>query len=73
MKYEINKAHALHKRVRFWAAPDVPNAWNQLMHLKADYVNTDHINKLAEFFKNRGRTIQPFNRRAIKDNYLTQY
>lgn len=48
---EIEKAHALHKPVRFWAAPDIMNAWKQFIHFKVDFINTDHINSLAVFFE----------------------
>ncbi len=51
LKAEINKAHALHKPVRFWEAPDESNAWYQLMQLKVDFINTDHITELAAFLK----------------------
>ena len=60
LKNEIRKAHALHKPVRFWEAPDVPNAWYQLMHLKADYINTDHINELAAFLQKHSDTSKAF-------------
>lgn len=60
LKKEIDKAHVLHKPVRFWEAPDVPNAWLQIMHLKADYINTDHINELSAFLKNNGSTGKVF-------------
>ena len=43
----VGKAHRMSKPVRFWAAPDFTNAWYQLMHLQADYINTDHIYELA--------------------------
>lgn len=43
----IHKAHALHKPVRFWGAPDDSTAWNELINLRVDYINTDHIAKLA--------------------------
>lgn len=56
LKNEIDKAHALDKPVRFWEAPDVPNAWQQLMILKADYINTDHINELSAFLNNNSST-----------------
>jgi len=46
---EIEKAHSLHKPVRFWASPDITNAWYQLMELKTDFINTDHITELAAF------------------------
>jgi alkaline phosphatase len=45
----VTKAHSLHKPIRFWAAPDVPNAWHQLIGLKADYINTDKIQEISNF------------------------
>jgi len=51
LKAEIDKAHALQKPVRFWEAPDVTNAWYQLMQLKVDFINTNHIAELAAFLK----------------------
>lgn len=47
----ITAAHALGKPVRFWASPDITNAWYQLMKLKVDYLNTDHIPELGAFLK----------------------
>src|SRR5664279_1294017 len=35
----VKKAHDLHKPVRFWNAPDQPNAWKELMRLQVDYIN----------------------------------
>ncbi|WP_242696421.1 phosphatidylinositol-specific phospholipase C/glycerophosphodiester phosphodiesterase family protein [Longitalea luteola] len=46
----VNRAHAQGKTVRFWAAPDNPNAWRQLMKLQVDYINTDSIKALSAFF-----------------------
>jgi hypothetical protein len=43
----IKSAHDLHLPVRFWDAPDFPAAWQQLVGLKVDYINTDHIHDLA--------------------------
>jgi alkaline phosphatase len=42
-------AHSLHQLVRFWDAPDFPHAWQQLMRLRVDFINTDHIQELAEY------------------------
>jgi alkaline phosphatase len=44
-------SHALHLPVRFWDAPDFPNAWQQLMRLRVDFINTDHIQQLAEYLR----------------------
>lgn len=48
---EIEKAHALYKPVRFWATPDTINAWDELIHLKVDFINTDKITALATFLQ----------------------
>ena len=47
----IGKAHQLHKPVRFWDAPDFKEAWETLMHLGVDYINTDHIEMLSAQLK----------------------
>lgn len=53
LKQVIDSVHNIGKTVRFWNAPDVPEAWKKLMSLKVDYINTDHINELAAFLKNK--------------------
>jgi alkaline phosphatase len=45
----INKVHKLKKPIRFWAAPDGIDAWKVLMRLGVDFINTDHIDELAQF------------------------
>jgi alkaline phosphatase len=47
----VSRTHVLHKPVRFWDAPDFANAWQQLMKLQVDYINTDSIKALSDFFK----------------------
>ena len=47
----ITKSHSLNKPVRFWNAPDAPPAWQQLIKLHTDFINTDHIQALADFLK----------------------
>jgi len=37
------------KKMRFWNAPDIPNAWYQLMKLKVGFINTDRIVEAATF------------------------
>lgn len=49
LEQAVARSHALHKPVRFWDAPDFSNAWEQLMQLGVDYINTDHIAGLAAF------------------------
>lgn len=45
----VTKAHVLNKPIRFWAAPDNPNAWHQLKGLKVDYINTDKIQEISGY------------------------
>jgi alkaline phosphatase len=49
----VTSTHQLGKPIRFWATPDNINAWDQLMKLKVDYLNTDKINEMAAFLKRR--------------------
>jgi alkaline phosphatase len=50
IKNAIKKAHAVHKKVRFWNAPDNDGGWKLFMQQQVDYINTDHIAALAKFF-----------------------
>lgn len=47
----IAKAQRLHKKVRFWNAPDLINSWYGFLKLGVDYINTDHIYNAASFIK----------------------
>jgi alkaline phosphatase len=49
----IGRAHEEGIRVRFWNAPDFSNAWLQFMKLQVDYINTDHIDSLADYLQTR--------------------
>ncbi len=45
----IALSHDLHLPIRFWDAPDFPAAWDQLIQLRVDFINTDHIQQLATY------------------------
>lgn len=49
IKKAVEKAHAQHRPIRFYGAPDFTNAWVNLMDLGVDYINTDHIPDLKKF------------------------
>jgi alkaline phosphatase len=51
----IAKAHRLHKKVRFWNAPDLTSSWKVFMELGVDYINTDHIVAAATFLEQAGK------------------
>lgn len=50
---QVEKIHQLKKKIRFWNAPDNTQAWHQLMQLHVDYINTDYIKELSDFFQTR--------------------
>ena len=58
LKSAVSKAHQLQKPVRFWNAPDDENAWQSLMLLQVDYINTDHIELLADYLNGNPNTNQ---------------
>ncbi|MEQ6119023.1 phosphatidylinositol-specific phospholipase C/glycerophosphodiester phosphodiesterase family protein [Reichenbachiella sp. MALMAid0571] len=45
----INKAHKENKKVRLWATPDTPEAWNFLTKSGVDLINTDRLSELRVF------------------------
>ncbi|UDQ55093.1 alkaline phosphatase [Chryseobacterium indologenes] len=49
IKAAVERAHTQQKPMRFYGAPDFPNAWVNLMDMGADYINTDHIPDLKKF------------------------
>ena len=48
----IEGIHRQGKKVRFWDAPDFKNSWLQLIGAGVDWINTDHIERLAGFLGN---------------------
>lgn len=59
-----SKAHQLEKPIRFYGCPDNINAWKEMMKLRVDYLNTDHIADLSDFLMRRNDSLRlmPFNR-----------
>ena len=51
LRQVVDSVQSLNKKIRFWNAPDSIPAWKTLMDLKVDYINTDHIQDLADFLK----------------------
>lgn len=51
LKSTIDKVHQLHKKIRFWNAPDILNSWYHFMKMGVDYINTDHIDEISVFMK----------------------
>jgi alkaline phosphatase len=53
IKKVIDQAHAFEKPVRFWAAPEGPNAWEKFIGIGIDVLNSDNIEQLAAFLEKR--------------------
>jgi alkaline phosphatase len=53
MKAAVDKSHQLKKPFRFWATPDTRDAWQILMDIEADFINTDHIESLSTFLESQ--------------------
>jgi hypothetical protein len=48
-----NRAHEQRRRIRFWAAPDTPAAWNVLLEVGVDLINSDDLPGLRQFLLSR--------------------
>jgi hypothetical protein len=49
----VSKVHAEGKKLRLWASPDNPNAWETFKALGVDFINTDTPKKFAAFMNNQ--------------------
>jgi hypothetical protein len=49
LKEIVAQAHAQGRRVRFWAAPDQPTFWSEILADGVDLVNTDNLVGLQRF------------------------
>ena len=53
IKAAIEKIHALNKPIRLWGTPDFPLAWEKFIAMKIDFINTDKIEEITQFFQDR--------------------
>jgi len=53
LKSTIDSVHAAGKKIRFWGAPDSPEAWTALVNLGADLIGTDRIEDLTVFLRSK--------------------
>lgn len=53
LKALVAKAHQLNKPFRFWGTKDNVNSWKELENMGADWIGTDHPEKLNEFYSHR--------------------
>ncbi|MBX3242184.1 MAG: alkaline phosphatase [Chitinophagaceae bacterium] len=52
----VQRVHAAGKKIRFWASPDIINAWHVFMDMKIDFINTDRIEELTVFMNRLPQT-----------------
>lgn len=53
----VRKAHSAGRRVRFWAAPDRENVWEELLAAGVDMLNVDDLGRLRTFLTARERRL----------------
>ena len=49
----IQKTHAENRRIRFWATPDRPEAWQVFRDAGVDLINTDDLAGLEQFLRSQ--------------------
>lgn len=47
----IASVHGQQKKIRFWGAPDVQNAWQTFIQLGVDILGTDKVDELEKFLR----------------------
>jgi hypothetical protein len=45
----VRRAHASGRRIRFWATPETPALWRELVDAGVDHINTDDLDGLRAF------------------------
>lgn len=53
MRKLMDEAHAQGKKFRFWATPDSPEAWKELMSMGMDVIVTDDVAGLVRFLSSK--------------------
>lgn len=51
----VAKAHEQGRKVRFWATPDKPAVWKELLDVGCDFINTDKLDDLRAYLVKRGK------------------
>lgn len=49
LKEFVSKAHKRGRLVRFWATPEKPALWKELLMADVDLINTDNLAELRTF------------------------
>jgi glycerophosphoryl diester phosphodiesterase len=47
----VTRAHAMGRKVRFWATPESEVLWNELMNAKVDLIGTDDLGRLSKYLR----------------------
>jgi hypothetical protein len=45
----VRQAHQQQRQVRFWATPEKPALWSELLAADVDFINTDQLHELRQF------------------------
>ena len=58
IKTRVQQAHAQGRRLRLWAAPDTPAAWEILDACGVDLINTDRLKELAAYLEKNAPRVE---------------
>lgn len=47
------RCHAQHRRLRFWATPETPECWSELLAANVDLIGTDNLDALQNFLSSQ--------------------
>lgn len=50
LKEMVALAHLHNRKIRFWATPDTPAVWQQLLKFGVDWINVDDLKKFRAFY-----------------------
>ena len=53
LRHIVQRAHRQGRKIRFWATPDRPALWEELLRAGVDYINADDLDGLQHFLLHR--------------------
>lgn len=53
LSHLVDSVHSLDLKIRFWNAPDNTKTWETFIGMQIDFINTDHIQELADYLNRK--------------------
>jgi hypothetical protein len=55
LRETVAKAHGQGRKLRFWATPDAPALWDELLGVGVDFIGSDDLDALEGYLRERDR------------------